>query len=83
MLALRETFVVQSRGRLLKRPVVAFNYPKSARDCLSCRKAAYLLVYVGLCNVFVIQFVVVVLAFFAHADEELDFLATIGSLFSH
>ncbi len=71
--ALRDTFAVASSGGRLKRPRihVHFTYPRSLSECCcGCERGTdFLFVYVGLCNIFVLQFAVVVLLFFA--DEEL------------
>ncbi len=71
--ALRDTFAVESSGRRLKRPRihVHFTYPRSVGECCcGCERGTdFLFVYVGLCNIFVLQFVVVVLFFFT--DREL------------
>ena len=71
--ALRDTFAVQCAHGALKRPKihVSFTYPRSARECCACEEATdFLFVYVGLCNILVLQFVVVILLFFV--DKELD-----------
>lgn len=62
----RRTFeVMASQGRL-KRPVIHVELatPKNVKECLMCEAPDCLYVFVGLCNVFLIQFVLVVLVFF-------------------
>ena len=75
--AIRDTFAVQCARGVLKRPVVhvSFTYPRNARECCTeCGDTDFLFVLVGLCNIFVLQFAVVVLLFFV--DKEVD----LGSL---
>lgn len=56
----------------MKRPVVhvSFTYPRNLRDCCNCVDSDFLFVYVGLFNVLLLQFVVVVVLFFL--DREVD-----------
>lgn len=79
LLAIRDTFLIQCERGALKRPVihVSFTYPRNLRECCTCGDTDFLFVYVGLCNIFVLQFVVVILIFFV--DKEVDF----GSLESY
>ena len=71
--SIRDTFVVQcDRGRLKKPRIhVHFSYPRTPKQFCTCEgDTDFLFVVVGLCNIFVLQFVVVILLFFV--DTEID-----------
>ena len=72
--AVRRSFEVSAAQGFLKRPVihVEFNSPKNCRECCCCMASDFLYVYVGLCNVFLIQFVMVVLWFFSQSEVKLS-----------
>ena len=77
----RQSFeLYQSRG-WLKKPVihVEFDMPGNCKECIECSKSDFLYVYVGLCNVFLLQFVIVVLLFFT--DKEVD-LSDLGAYYN-
>ena len=59
-----------TRGAI-KRPIihVEFDTPKSVKECMSCSSKDFLFVYVGLFHVFILQFIMVVLLFFANEKE--------------
>lgn len=78
MVYLRETFRVQCTKGALKRPVihVEFDYPRSIRACCNCSSKDFLFVFVGLFNIFVVQWVLVVLMFFADKEIDLNSLET-------
>lgn len=69
-----ETFRTQCEQGLLMQPKihVSLSYPKSLADCCVCSNNDFLFVYIGLCNVFVLQFVVVILMFFVHQEIRLS-----------
>ncbi|XP_059095535.1 alpha-catulin-like isoform X2 [Tigriopus californicus] len=69
-----ETFRTQCEQGLLMQPKihVSLSYPKSVADCCVCSNNDFLFVYIGLCNVFVLQFVVVILMFFVHQEIRLS-----------
>ena len=71
--AIRDTFAVQCKKGWLKKPCVhvSFTYPKNLDECCTCGDSDFLFVYVGLCNIFVLQFVVVVVLFFSEKDVDL------------
>ena len=70
----RRSFEVAAAQGFLKHPVihVEFNSPKNCRECCCCMASDFLYVYVGLCNVFLIQFVMVVLWFFSQSEVKLS-----------
>lgn len=73
--AIRDTFVVQcERGRLKKPRIhVHFTYPRTPRQfCLCEGDTDFLFVFVGLLNIFVLQFVVVILLFFLDREITLS-----------
>ena len=78
MVYLRETFRVQCTKGALKRPVihVEFDYPRSIGACCDCSSKDFLFVFVGLFNIFVVQWVLVVLMFFADKEIDLNSLET-------
>ena len=69
---LRQSFQVLAQDGAIKRPVihVQFDTPKSLKDCMSCSSKDFLYVYVGLFHVFLLQFIMVVLLFFANEKQE-------------
>ena len=69
---LRQSFQVLALDGAIKRPVihVQFDTPKSLKDCMSCSSKDFLYVYVGLFHVFLLQFIMVVLLFFANEKQE-------------
>lgn len=71
--ALRTSFQLQCEKGLLKNPVVhvSFTYPRNVSECLNCGRSDFLFVYVGLCNIFILQFVVVIIMFFS--EKDIDF----------
>lgn len=71
---LRHTFQVAATQGRLKTPVihVEFNGPSNVKECLLCSSSDFLYVLVGLCNVFVLQFVMVVLLFFSQKEVNLS-----------
>ena len=78
MVYLRETFRVQCTKGALKRPVihVEFDYPRSLSACCNCSSEDFLFVFVGLFNIFVVQWVLVVIMFFADKEIDLNSLET-------
>ena len=68
---LRNSFHVAATRGAIKRPVihVEFDNPKSFKECVSCSSRDFLFVYVGLFHVFLLQFIMVVLLFFANEKE--------------
>ena len=74
----RHSYEVASKQGYLKRPIihVDFSSPKNCRECLCCSASDFLYVYVGLCNVFLLQFVMVVLWFFSQSEVNLSDLGT-------
>lgn len=74
---LRHTFQVAATQGRLRTPVihVEFNGPSNFEECLLCSSSDFLFVFVGLCNVFVLQFVMVVLLFFSEKEVNLSDLA--------
>lgn len=77
----RQSFeLYQSRG-WLKKPVihVEFDMPGNIKECCECSSSDFLYVYIGLCNVFVLQFAIVVLLFFT--DKEVD-LSDLGAYYN-
>lgn len=79
---LRKSFEVAATRGAIKRPVihVEFDAPKSVEECVSCQSTDFLYVYVGLCNVFLLQFIMVVLLFFS--DKEVN-LSDLGDYYHH
>lgn len=49
-----------------------FEYPHSCFDLLTCKGADFLLVFVGLCNILLLQFILVVLMFFSQEEINQD-----------
>ena len=49
-----------------------FQWPTSCKQLWSCASNDLLCLYVGLCNVLVLQFILVVLVFFAHEELSAD-----------
>jgi hypothetical protein len=49
-----------------------FEYPHSCSDLLTCKGADFLLVFVGLCNILLLQFILVVLMFFSQEEINQD-----------
>lgn len=49
-----------------------FEYPHSCTELLSCKGADFLLVFVGLCNILLLQFILVVLMFFSQEEINQD-----------
>ena len=45
-----------------------FDYPRSCGDILRCQATDFLIVFVGLLNILLLQFVLVVLMFFSQED---------------
>ena len=45
-----------------------FDYPRSCGDILQCQATDFLIVFVGLLNILLLQFVLVVLMFFSQED---------------
>jgi len=77
----RQSFeLYQSRG-WLKKPVihVEFDMPGNMKECFECSSSDFLYVYIGLCNVFILQFAIVVLLFFT--DKEVD-LSDLGAYYN-
>ena len=70
LIALRQTFLWQCEKGRLKQPVihVHFTHPKTLSECWNCADSDCLWVSVGLTNIFILQFAVVVLLFFAHKE---------------
>ena len=68
---LRHSFAVAATRGAIKRPIihVEFDTPKSVKECMSCSSKDFLFVYVGLFHVFILQFIMVVLLFFANEKE--------------
>ena len=84
VLALRDSFAVQCERGAIRKPEihVSFTHPNSIYECCSCpRTTDFLLVVVGLCNIFVLQFVVVILLFFVGSEVDLFDLASYQSEF--
>ena len=81
LLHTRETFELYKTRGWLKKPVihVEFDMPGSLKECYECSSTDFLYVYVGLCNVFLLQFVMVVLLFFT--DKEID-LSDLGAYYN-
>ena len=81
LLHTRETFELYKTRGWLKKPVihVEFDMPGSLKECYECSSTDFLYVYVGLCNVFLLQFVMVVLLFFT--DKEVD-LSDLGAYYN-
>ena len=77
----RESFELYKTRGWLKKPVihVEFNMPGNVKECFECSSSDLLYVYVGLCNVFLLQFVMVVLLFFT--DKEID-LSDLGAYYN-
>ena len=75
---LRQSFNTLATEGALKRPVihVEFHSPRNLSECASCISKDFLFVFVGLCNVFILQFVIVVLLFFTDKEVNLSELAT-------
>ncbi len=78
----RKTFAVAAIKGALRKPVihVEFDSPQGLKDCLACKSKDLLYVFVGLINVLVLQFVMVILMFFS--DEEVD-LNNLGDYYYH
>lgn len=76
--ATRNTFEFHCQEGFLRKPVihVQFTYPRNLGDCCSCVTTDFLYVYVGLVNIFVLQFVVVVILFFTAKELDLANLST-------
>jgi hypothetical protein len=74
LVALRDSFLLQCEHGRLKRPVihVHFTHPKSFWECCNCVDSDFLFVLVGLTNIFVLQFVVVILVFFVSKEIDLE-----------
>ena len=74
----RRNFEVSASKGFLKHPVlhVEFNPPRNCKECCCCSAMDFLYVYVGLCNVFLLQFVMVVLWFFSQSEVNLSDLGT-------
>lgn len=74
----RHSYEVAAKQGYLKRPIihVDFSSPKNCRECFCCSASDFLYVYVGLCNVFLLQFVMVVLWFFSQSEVNLSDLGT-------
>ena len=71
---IRKSFEKAALEGAIRRPVihVEFKSPRSIEECVSCQSTHFLYVYVGLCNVFLLQFIMVVLLFFAEKEVNLS-----------
>lgn len=49
-----------------------FEYPHSCNELLICKGADFLIVFVGLCNILLLQFILVVLTFFSQEEINQD-----------
>lgn len=49
-----------------------FEYPHSCTELMACKGADFLLVFVGLCNILLLQFILVVLMFFSQEEINQD-----------
>ena len=75
---IRQSFEIAALQGAIKRPVihVEFDAPQSLEECFKCSSMDFLYVYVGLCNVFLLQFIMVVILFFVDQEVNLSDLST-------
>ena len=69
---IRKSFAVQCEHGVLKKPKihVTFEYPHSAEQCCGCKGKDFLYLIIGLVNILVLQFVMVILLFFAEHENK-------------
>ena len=68
---IRRTYEVQNKQGSLKKTdfQVTFEYPHSAKECCGCEGKDFVYLIIGLINIFVLQFIMVVLLFFAKHEQ--------------
>lgn len=73
-LYLQKSFAKAASEGAIKKPVihVEFDAPTNCKECFNCKSQDLLYVFVGLCNVFLLQFVMVVLLFFTQIEVNLS-----------
>jgi len=60
-----------------------FEYPHSCAEFLTCKGADFLIVFVGLCNILLLQFILVVLMFFSQEEINQDTFKENSYSYSH